>query len=65
MDDYLTTKEAADLLGVAERSVYYYLRDREKTGFPEPRRFGRTLMWPAGPLRTWREEHPPRRRKMP
>jgi predicted DNA-binding transcriptional regulator AlpA len=62
VDGYLTTREAAELLGIAERSMYYYLRDREKNGFPEPRRFGRALMWPEAPLRQWREEHPARRR---
>ncbi|MFB7312954.1 hypothetical protein [Streptomyces sp. NPDC056192] len=63
MEGYLTTKEAAVLLGVEERSVYYYLRDKDKNGFPEPKRFGRTLMWEAGPLTAWREEHPARAKK--
>ena len=63
MDAYLTTKEAAELLGVSERTVYYYLRDQEKNGFPEPKRFGRTLMWEEAPLLEWRAEHPPRDRK--
>jgi predicted DNA-binding transcriptional regulator AlpA len=59
-DDYLTTAQAADVLGVAERTVYYYARDHQD--FPEPKRFGRALMWPEAPLRDWRKKHPARRR---
>lgn len=60
MDGYLTTAEAAAMLGLAERTIYYYLRDSEKTGFPEPRRFGRALMWDEQALLAWRESHPAR-----
>lgn len=54
--EYLTTKEAGDLLGVSGRTVYYYARDYDD--FPEPKRFGRTLMWEEAPLVLWRERHP-------
>lgn len=60
MDGYLTTAQAADLLGVSARTVYYYARDTDD--FPEPERFGRALMWPERPLRQWREKHPARSR---
>ncbi len=54
--EYLTTKQAAELLGVSERTVYYYARDYDD--FPEPDRFGRTLMWLGDPLEEWRRRHP-------
>jgi predicted DNA-binding transcriptional regulator AlpA len=60
MDEYLTTAQAAEILGIDERTMYYYARDHDD--FPEPRRFGRTLMWREAPLRAWREKHPPKKR---
>lgn len=60
----MTSREAADLLGVDVKTMYYYIRDRDKNGFPEPKKFGRTLMWNPDVLRTWRETHPARRRKV-
>jgi predicted DNA-binding transcriptional regulator AlpA len=60
MQGFITTKEAAHVLGVTERTMYYYLRDREKLGFPEPQRFGRALMWEEEPLLKWRAAHPAR-----
>lgn len=60
MDDYLTTKEAAAILGVDARTVYYYARDFED--FPDPKRFGRALMWEETSLREWREKHPAKHR---
>lgn len=65
MEEYLTSKEAAELLGVTERTMYYYLRDRDKRGFPEPKRFARALMWRRADLLTWRAEHPARTRRKP
>ncbi|MFD8088579.1 helix-turn-helix domain-containing protein [Streptomyces malaysiensis] len=71
MGRYLTTKEAAELLGVEERTVYYYVRDRKPrppkkgTGFPEPKRFGRTMMHDEKELLAWREGHPARTRPKP
>ncbi|MEO3856215.1 helix-turn-helix domain-containing protein [Acrocarpospora sp. B8E8] len=58
--EYLTTKQAAEILGVDERTVYYYARDHED--FPQPKRFGRTLMWEEQPLREWRVGHPAKQR---
>jgi excisionase family DNA binding protein len=63
MEGFLTTEEAAELLGVAPKTLYYYLRDHEKNGFPKPRRFGRALMWEREPLLAWRREHPARKRR--
>lgn len=63
MEGFLTTEEAADLLGVAPKTLYYYLRDHEKNGFPQPKRFNRALMWEREPLLAWRESHPARKRK--
>ncbi|MET9445464.1 helix-turn-helix domain-containing protein [Streptomyces sp. NPDC006610] len=70
MGRYLTTQEAADLLGVDERTVYYYVRDREPrppkhkgTDFPEPRRFGRTMMHDEEELLAWRAAHPARAKR--
>lgn len=60
----MTSRQAAAVLGVGERTLYYYLRDRAKTGFPEPKRFGTTLMWVEDELREWRKTHPARRRKV-
>lgn len=65
MEAFLTTDEAADVLGVEPRTVYYYLRDRTKNGFPEPKRFGRALMWEKEPLIAWRAEHPARASRKP
>ncbi len=64
-EEYLTSKEAAELLGVSERTMYYYLRDREKRDFPEPRRFARSLMWRREDLTDWRARHPARTRRQP
>lgn len=64
-EEYLTSKEAADLIGVSERTMYYYLRDRAKTGFPEPKRFSRSLMWPRQAITEWRARHPARPRRKP
>jgi predicted DNA-binding transcriptional regulator AlpA len=61
VEDYLTTNQAAAILGVDERTVYYYARDHDD--FPEPKRFGRALMWQEAPLREWRAKHPARPRE--
>lgn len=71
MGRYLTTKEAAEILDVDERTVYYYVRDRESrppkkgTGFPEPKRFGRTMMHDEEEVLAWRAAHPGRVRRKP
>ncbi|MEU0078632.1 helix-turn-helix domain-containing protein [Micromonospora tulbaghiae] len=60
----MTTAEAAAFLGVDKKTVYTYVRDREKTGFPEPARYvGRTPVWTEEQLRAWRSTHPARRRR--
>ena len=58
MTGYLTTKEAAAVLGVDDRTVYYYARDN--ADFPKPERFGRALMWREEAIREWRKQHPAR-----
>lgn len=60
MEGFLTTAEAARQLGVDTRTVYYYARDIND--FPQPRRFGRALMWPEGAIAAWRIAHPARRK---
>lgn len=61
MDGFLTTAEAAALLGVDARTVYYYARD--VADFPQPERFGRALMWPTAALADWRKAHPSREKR--
>lgn len=58
MQGFITTKQAAALLGVTEKTVYYYARDYGD--FPQPERFGRSLLWRKEPLEQWRSTHPPR-----
>lgn len=72
MGRYLTTKQAAELLDVDERTIYYYVRDRlpkppktKGTGFPEPKRFGRTMMHDEDEILAWRTAHPARTRHKP
>lgn len=56
MGNRLTTRQAAQLLGIGTSTVYAYRRDYPD--FPKPERFGWALSWDAGELRRWREEHP-------
>jgi predicted DNA-binding transcriptional regulator AlpA len=64
-EGFLTTRQAAEVLGVDMATVYYYARDY--SDFPVPQRFGRTLLWRERPLREWRSAHPlkPRRNPLP
>ncbi|MBB4931746.1 putative DNA-binding transcriptional regulator AlpA [Lipingzhangella halophila] len=50
------TGEAARILGVDARTVYYYARDY--ADFPEPGRFGSALVWDVQQLKDWRAKHP-------
>ena len=59
-DDYLTADEAAEALGIARRSVYYY--ERYLDGFPQAVRIGRTPMWNRKEIEEWRAAHPARKR---
>ncbi|MET7687982.1 helix-turn-helix domain-containing protein [Streptomyces sp. NPDC005483] len=61
--DFLTTDEAAELLGVERRSVYTYVQ--RLAGFPQPERIGRTLLFERKALLEWRAKHPRRRRPGP
>lgn len=63
IDGYVTTDEAADLLGVKVASVYLYVRRLE--GFPQPKKIGRTLLFDRQALISWRAEHPTRKRDSP
>jgi predicted DNA-binding transcriptional regulator AlpA len=59
-DDYLTADQAAEALGIARRSVYYY--ETYVEGFPQATRIGRTPMWNRKDIEAWREAHPSRKR---
>ncbi|MFY1686441.1 helix-turn-helix transcriptional regulator [Plantactinospora sp. WMMB782] len=59
----MTSREAADLLGVDIKTMYTYRRDAHENDFPAPRQFGRTLMWEREALLEWRKAHPARRRR--
>lgn len=56
----MTADEAADLLGIQRRSLYYSVQRVD--GFPQPQRIGRTLLFVEAELRQWRAEHPARSR---
>lgn len=59
-EGWLTAEQAAELLGVQRRSVYYYASN--VAGFPQPQRIGRTVLWREAELIEWRKEHPARNR---
>ena len=64
MDDqeWLTTAEAAELLGITPRSVLWDLYHRDD--FPRPRpshRTGTVHEFPRAGLREWRLRHPAKR----
>jgi len=59
--DLLTTDEAAELLGIEQRSVYTYVQRLE--GFPQPVRVGRTLLFERQALLDWRARHPARHKR--
>lgn len=63
IDGFLSTQQAAELLGIKSESVYTFARRLD--GFPQPARIGRTLLWPEKELRAWRDTHPARRRDRP
>lgn len=60
IDGFLSTDQAADVLGIKIESVYTFARRLE--GFPQPTKIGRTLLWPEAEIAAWRENHPARRR---
>lgn len=60
-DGYVSTQEAADLLGIKLASVYLYVRRLE--GFPPPAKVGRTLLFDREALLDWRKHHPSRKSK--
>ncbi|MFF4303854.1 helix-turn-helix transcriptional regulator [Streptomyces sp. NPDC001601] len=59
-DGFLTTEQAAERLGIKTESVYTFARRLD--GFPQPTRIGRTLLWQATDLDSWRAAHPARQR---
>jgi prophage regulatory protein len=61
LDGYLSTEQAAELLGIKVPSVYLYVRRLD--GFPQPVRIGRTLLFDHAALLAWREKHPSRKIK--
>ncbi|MCZ4602938.1 helix-turn-helix domain-containing protein [Streptomyces sp. Lzd4kr] len=63
MDDlegWITSEEACARLGIAWRTLYNH--HRNTPDFPQPRRIGRTLLWPPAELDAWRARHPTRKR---
>jgi predicted DNA-binding transcriptional regulator AlpA len=61
IEGFLSTPETAERLGVKVESVYSFARRLE--GFPQPKRVGRTLLWPEAEIDAWRAEHPARKRR--
>jgi predicted DNA-binding transcriptional regulator AlpA len=59
LDGHVTTIEAADLLGIKVASVYIYVN--RLSGFPQPIKVGRTLLFNRNALVEWRKAHPPRK----
>jgi predicted DNA-binding transcriptional regulator AlpA len=56
MDDYLTTKQVAELLGVQPKTVRQYLW-RERDNFPEPdERVGPLPLWKKETIEKWRKQ---------
>ncbi|MET7544097.1 hypothetical protein, partial [Streptomyces sp. NPDC005507] len=60
-DGWIISEEACARLNIAWRTLYNH--HRNTPDFPQPRRLGRTLLWPAAELDTWRTNHPARKRK--
>ncbi len=61
IDGFLSTAEVAERLDIKVESVYTFARRLE--GFPEPKRVGRTLLWPEEQVDAWRAKHPARKRR--
>ncbi|WP_019060374.1 helix-turn-helix transcriptional regulator [Streptomyces prunicolor] len=59
--NWITSDEACARLGIAWRTLYNH--HRNTPDFPQPRKVGRTLLWPASELGAWRTRHPARKRK--
>lgn len=57
---YLTSDEAAAYLRIARRTLYNLAATRGD--FPEPKRVGRTPLWPIDGLDGWRSRHPARKK---
>ena len=55
-----TTDQVAEILGIKKESVYIYVR--RLSGFPQPTKVGRTLLFDEAAVRLWRQEHPARQR---
>lgn len=53
MNKAISTKQAAEFLGVSVRTLLERLRHEQ--GFPEPFDIGRSLTWDAQELADWRE----------
>jgi predicted DNA-binding transcriptional regulator AlpA len=61
IEGFLSTPDAAERLGVKVESVYTFARRLD--GFPQPKRVGRTLLWPESEIDAWRAKHPARKRR--
>lgn len=55
---YLTAQQAADHLGITLQAVYNL--NSRNNDFPAPVYVGRTPLWPADQIDTWRAAHPAR-----
>lgn len=60
IEGYVSTEQAAEILGVKIESVYLYVKRLE--GFPQPTKIGRTLLFDREALLAWRAAHPARKR---
>lgn len=62
-NDLIETDEAADLLGVSAATLrsYRYLKSKGSPSYaslPEPRVFGRSLIWSRSALEEWQASRP-------
>lgn len=64
-EEWWTTADVAEYLGISAASVRHYLRRRMPEGNPFPleeRRFGTALVWRPETIRRWHESRPGRGR---
>lgn len=56
IQDLVSAPQAAELLGVARKTLYRY--SYVYGDFPQPMKIGSTVLYDPDALRTWREKHP-------
>ncbi|MGH3359547.1 MAG: helix-turn-helix transcriptional regulator [Nocardioidaceae bacterium] len=57
MRDWITTEEAAAMVGIKADTLRHYVRSGHA---PEPERFGRALMWNREVIERWQASRPGR-----